>query len=234
MQKKVYISCLVLPFFIGSTFSAGEAPQISCSYSGKFDQCYQANQSGSARSIEDFVCLDRAGNWQEVLAQIILDEKFSEIDEEIEDYISRLEESKCEYFGPGASQNFLRAVDDIEKNFPKYGYYWNKYEELCKTGILSELAECTDGVINQEASNYLWGTEKSSCLTLVEVKLYQVRQVGYDLLKLNKSECRQDEHKKYVQEERTKYSELLDLMRNILGYLERMVNGWVTKTQNPK
>jgi len=236
MNTQYITSCFVLPFFILWTTSAIAEwpPQITCSYSGKFDQCYQANLLWSARSIEDFICIDRAGNWQEVLSQIILDEKFSEIDEEIEDYITRLEESKCEYFGPWASENFLRAVDDIEKNFPKYGHYWNQYKELCEIGILTDLAECTGGVVNPEVASYLWEDKNNACFTLTETKLYHYRQVGYDLLKLNKSQCRQDEHKKYVQKERDKYNGLLDLMRDIIGFLERMVNGWVSKTKNPK
>jgi len=231
------IACVVLVSFSGAVVSPVSAewpPQVSCSYSGKFDQCYQANLSGSTRSIEDFVCIDRAGNWQEMLTQIILDEKFAEIDEQIEEYITKLEDSKCEYFWPGASENFLRAVDDIEKNFPKYGYYWNQYKELCETWILAEVAECTGKVANIEAWQYLWLNEDSSCFSLVETKLFHYRKVGYDLLKLNKSQCRQDEHKKYVQQERDKYNGLLDLMRDIIGFLERMVNGWVSKTKNPK
>ena len=234
MQKRLYITSILLPFLLGNIVFASTPPQIECSYSGKFNECYNANLAGTARSIEDFVCLDRAGNWQEVLTQIVLDEKFGEIDEEIEDYITQLEESKCEYFWPGASESFLKAVDDIEKNFPKYGYYWNKYKDLCEKGILEEVAECGDGIVNLEAANYLWGSERTACFNLVEVKLVQARQVSYNLLKLNKSQCRQDEHKKYVQQEREKYNWVLDLVRDILWYLERMVNGWVTKTRNSK
>ena len=98
MQKRLYITSILLPFLLGNIVFASTPPQIECSYSGKFNECYNANLAGTARSIEDFVCLDRAGNWQEVLTQIVLDEKFGEIDEEIEDYITQLEESKCEYF----------------------------------------------------------------------------------------------------------------------------------------
>ena len=101
------------------------------------------------------MCLDRAGDWQEVLSQIILDKKFTEIDEEIEEYIEKLENSKEQNFGPNATESVLRAIDDIESNLPKDGYFWKKYENLCKTGILAEIAECTDGVTTTEAEKYL-------------------------------------------------------------------------------
>lgn len=228
----IFFICTCLP--IGNIFANSQRPEINCSYAGKFNECYDANMAGDARSIEDFVCIDRSGNWQEVLTQIILDEKFREIDAEIEDYIERLEESKCEYFWPDASESFLRAVDDIEKNFPKYGYYWNQYRDLCQEGILAEVSGCTWGVVLPEAARYLWWEERSTCISLVDIKLEKIRKVSYDLLKINKVQCQQDQRQQYRQEERGKYGGLWDLMRDMIWYLERMLNGWVTKTRNPR
>jgi hypothetical protein len=43
----------------------------------------------SIRTIEDFVCI--SGNKVDITIQVILDEKFKEIDEKIEDYLLRME-----------------------------------------------------------------------------------------------------------------------------------------------
>ena len=55
-----------------------------------------------------------------MLLQIILDEKFSELDEEVEEYLDRLEKDKDAYFGNEPQANFLTAIDDITSNFSEY------------------------------------------------------------------------------------------------------------------
>ena len=228
MKRKILATCILIPFTTINVFSGLEAPVLDCSYAGKFQQCIQVQPNG--RSIQDFICIDRAGEWQEVLAQIILDEKFKEIDNEIETYIEKLEQSKEEYFWSEASRSFLDAIDDIQDGFPKEWYYWRKYEQLCHGWILSELLKCVGKITNTQASEFLWGTTTVSCMTLMETKLSLYKQVSYDILKLNKIQVRKDERKQYVQQERTKYDRLLDMMRNIIGYMERILNWWPTRT----
>lgn len=230
IQKKNLFSLFLV--FSSIPFSVyGEAPQLDCSYSGDFQECYDANQSWEPRSITDFVCLDRAGHWEQILSQIVLDRKFQELDEEIEDYLKKLEESKGEYFGNDKKDSLLRPVDDIYKNLTEYGYYGKKYMELCETGIIAEIAECGDGVAVWEAKEFLWWEQATSCKTLARGKLDVYREVSINLLKLNKVEVRKDERKEFVQKERGQYWELLDMMRTIIGHMERIMNGWPTKTR---
>ena len=47
-------------------------------------------------------------------------------------------------------------------------------------------------------------------MNLANVKIYIYEQAAYDILKLNKSQVRQDFAKKYVHEERTKYDKLIE------------------------
>ncbi len=231
MKRVLYSSVVLSLVWFSSVVAVWEPPQIQGEYAGDFNTCYQANLNGAARSIEDFVCVDRAGNWQQMLSQIVLDRKFSEIDEEALEYIKELEEAKWEYFGPDANESFLTAADAIESTFAEYGYYWDKFKELCQEEILGDIAEASDGVANIEAKKYLWWDDRNACLNLARTKLSIYREVSYDILKLNKIEVREDEKREFVQEEREKNDIVLDSMREITGNTERLLNGWPTKTK---
>jgi len=56
--------------------------------------------------------------------------------------------------------------------------------------------------------------------------------VAIDILQSNKVATDIDAKRKYTQDERTQYNSLLDLTGNIIGNMERMANGWTTKTKN--
>lgn len=227
----IYTSFALFSLSTISVFAAGNPPQLDCQYAGKFEECWTANQNGNARSIEDFICLDRAGSWQQVLSQIILDEKFKELDEEVSDYLKKLEDSKWEYFGADKNASVLRGIDDVYKQFTEFWYFWEKYMDLCEWWVLAEMADCGDGVLTTEAKDFLWGPEATSCKTLARSKINIARNVAGDILTLNKVAVRKDERKEFVKEERTKYDELLDMMRTIVWYMERFMNGWPTKTK---
>jgi hypothetical protein len=47
---------------------------------------------------------------------------------------------------------------------------------------------------------------------MVLTKLSVHKQVAYDVLKLNKQQVKKDEDKLYMQEERTKYDKLLEIV----------------------
>jgi hypothetical protein len=101
------------------------------------------------------VCLDRAGNWEQVLSQIVLDEQFQKLDTEVMEYLKKLEESKGEYFGADKKDTFLRGVDDIYAQFTEYGYYGKKFRKLCETGIIEEIIKCGDEIKITEAQQFL-------------------------------------------------------------------------------
>lgn len=98
LRPCIIFSFFLLPLSIGFVSASTQPPQITGKYAGDFQTCYDANLSGSARSITDFVCLDRAGEWQQMLSQIVLDREFAEIDDEMMEYIQQLEQSKGQYF----------------------------------------------------------------------------------------------------------------------------------------
>ena len=104
----------------------------------------------------------------------------------------------------------------------------------CATGeILTADCDCVDSAANINIWAFLDKNSTWRCEALFESKLDIYKQVAYDILKLNKLAIRQDDRKDYVIQEREKYSWILQTMLGILGYMERIVNGWVTKTKNP-
>lgn len=231
--KKITSSVLVSVLILPQIASAADLSNMSCSYAGKYNQCVSANQNGEARGIEDFVCIEQKWGWERMLLQIILDEKFKEIDKDAEEYLEKLEASKDYYFWAEPQESFLAALDDISANFGQYESYWKRYDDVCNGIAAAELFTCIDTVANVNISSFLSKSGLWNCESLYETKLDIYKQVAYDVLKLNRLAVRQDDRKSYVIEQRDKYSGVMQVMLNILGYMERIVNGWVTKTKNP-
>jgi len=137
------------------------------------------------------------------------------------------------YFGETPKASFLEALDDINANFAQYEYYWKQYHDVCTKEVLKEFVECTDSIANINVPDFIQGIDSGVCISMMETKLEVYKQVAYDTLKLNRLAARQDDRKEYVIEEREKYSSVMQIMLNILWYMERIVNGWATKTKNP-
>jgi len=74
-------------------FQTTYSNQDACQYRGKIELC---KNTKSPRAIEDFVCI--FGSEEKVIYQIVLDEKFSKIDNEIDSYLTSIEKNKNEYF----------------------------------------------------------------------------------------------------------------------------------------
>ena len=65
-----------------------------CEFRSEIQECID---SDAPRSITDYVCIE--GSAEEKTYQVILDKRFQEIDDQIEEYIYALERSKGKYFG---------------------------------------------------------------------------------------------------------------------------------------
>jgi len=72
----------------------------------KRDECINANKNNRANGIDDYICLQTT-NKEEILYQIILDEKFKEYDIEAMQYINWLETNKDYYFGENRVEHFF-------------------------------------------------------------------------------------------------------------------------------
>lgn len=201
-----------------------------CEYVWKFEECKVANQNGSSRSIEDFICIS-SNKDEEILDQIILDVEFKKIDDQVENFLDKLWQDKE---APATDSNTV--IDDIAKNLLPEGIFYRQYKTLCNGWLLAKRAECTWKIPNITAGNRLENTSQdSACMSLVKNKLNIYSQVAYDTMKINKSDVREDRLQEWVvQELRTKYDALIDLMGAIIWNIGRLAR-WITHwTPDPK
>lgn len=202
----------------------------SCPYTGMFEECVEANKSWSARSIEDFVCPETQ-NTAEMMYQIVLDQEFKKIDKEVYNQCKNLEKSKDYFFWENQQESFLKGVDFIESKFSPFGEYWGKYNELCngsnEKGILMITTKCLWGStpLSETKDFFL----QSTCIGLAESKLAMSREIAYNTMKVNKMQVRKDEKKKFFQSRRWKYGDLIDMMLQNIGYMERIWKKWNVK-----
>jgi len=198
----------------------------------------EAQDTGTTRTIENFVCIADKNNEYNILGQIILDLKFKEIDKEVEEYIFKLEEAKDYYFGKNAKEPFLDGLDDINERFKIWGVWYNQYMAICdvnnKKGVIHEMAACMkDGTLSNVAiANYFTGL--TVCESLVKQKLAINKNIAYKILPLNKLQIQKDENKNHQKIERDQYDKLLlDMMYN-MAFLERIWMKWPSKTRDAK
>jgi len=221
MKLKILILILWL-FIYSDAFSA-------CSYQSKLDQCTAAQIGQKQREITDFVCI--SGSAETRAYQIILDERFQEIDEQIETYISDLEKNKSYYFWKDKQKNYIEGVENMIHIFQKDGEYGKMYYDVC-SGLQEEVIGCIppSTQINEAKDYYGWSS--TVCTRLAKHKLEIYKVLSYDLLLLNKLQVSKDEKKMYVQEERMKYDNLLTKFMVNIGYVERIWAKWPSKIKN--
>ena len=226
---------LISIFLLNISYSGSE-----CEYLAKIDKCSEANKPSSSiypRSITDFICI----KWSldERIYQIVLDEKFKELDKDINKYLTDLETNKSFYFWKDAQKSYIEWVDEIERNFAIHWKYWKKYKKLCWTEwILQDVITCSDdkSTPNILSKGYLDNGDKDNpwvCMNLAITQLYIAKAVAFNILHLNKQQVKDDEHKIYVKQERKKYDELIDSMNINTSYLDRILKKWPSKTLKP-
>lgn len=247
--KIILISALFLITFSQTNWA--------CEYWEKIKTCKNANAKANAKDTtreilaykedwsydnDHFVCINKT---PEIFTyQIILDAKFKEIDDEIEDYISKLEENKWYYFWKDKEKSYLEAVNNIADIYNTTGKFWKLYYEVCN-GLSEEVLKCkwdsllkdvfwtgsTDSVEMKNAADYFWD-KPTLCTKLANQKLAIYKKVSYDILLLNKLAISQDEKKTYVQEQRSKYDILLSKYLINKWYVERIWAKWPSKVKN--
>lgn len=223
----ILLSLYTLPY--AWVFAAPEIPTLSCEYDGQFQECMQANQWGNPRSIEDFICL-QSQDQAKVLDQIILDAKFREIDDKVEELLDAYKNDK-----ESSVTDLNRNIDDITKMLWIEWVFYKEFSALCNGWLLAERVSCTEKISNTEAGIRIRGSSQNQgCIELVKNKLDIYYRVAADIQKINKSEVLRDERQEYVQEERTKYDALLQLMLDIIWFLERLYSGLTHFTPNPR
>lgn len=223
-MKKILLFILIASWII-FLLNISYSSSYMCNYSAKIKQCLEEKNK---RIIEDFVCID----WtkEEITYQIILDEKFNQIDKLADEYLTQLEKQKDKYFWANAESNYIEADNQIEAKFSINWEYYEKYKKVCWIELIQETMDCNEWNVNFKGSvNYF---ENSTCMDLAILKLHIYKQVSYDILMLNKLSVRQDSSKEHLQKERIKYDEVIDSMMINSWYMERISKKWPSKLKN--
>lgn len=229
MIKKYITVTYIIIWLVSWAHYVYASDTMTCEYAAKFHQCKAANQNGSTRGIEDFVCISSPED-EEILDQIILDVEFKKIDEKVENFLAKIKQDK-----EASALNSNEVIDEISNNLvPPTGYY-NEYKDLCNGWILAKRAECMWPIPNTVAWLRIDPIDSdSACMNLVRNKLDIYSNVAYDTMKLNKSDVREDRLQEWVvQELRTKYDGLINLMTSILWNIGRLARGITHWTPNP-
>lgn len=222
-MKKYFLYILFTLCFCSFTLQSHAEDVLSCEYAWKFEECKVANQNGSTRSIEDFICISSTSD-EDILDQIILDVEFKKIDDQIESFLDKLKNDK-----EASATDSNTVIDDIATNLLPEWIFFRQYKDLCNGWILTKRVECTWKVWNTVAGDRINNFDPdTACMNLVRNKLDIYAQVAYDTVKLNKSDVREDRLQEWVvQELRTKYDALIDLMVSIIWNIGRLAR-WIT------
>lgn len=199
---------------------------VSANLNSQAEKC--VNETNK-REIQDFLCI--AWSKERVAYQILLDERFNEIDEKIEEHIWKLEEQKWFYFWKNKSENYIDAVQNILNIYNTDWEFGKLYYSVCSWLSKEVIKELWDAVQIKNAAEF-YSVESTTCTQLADQKLAIYKQVSYDILLLNKLQVSKDEKKTYVQQERTKYDGLLSKFMVNIWYVERIWAKWPSKTKN--
>ena len=157
------------------------------------------------------------------------DKHFSDIDDKIEQYLSNLNDSKNHCFWKDKKQNFVECINDMERIFDDYS---SQYLASCWE-ILSDTIKNSEkkSISVLEANKFIDSRWKNLCTRMYELKIRVSKSAAYEILWDNKLQILKDENKLFTQEQRTKYSDLLDIIRVNLWYVERLWKKWPSKTK---
>lgn len=228
MKKINYIIAFLSLFLVVLFYINFVDAEWGCSYSWEISQCIEANKSWTTRSIEDFVCI--VGTSEEIAYQVVLDKKFKELDEEMDEYIVSLEEDKDRYFWKWSEKNYIDWINEIDD---KRKEYYEKYSKICWEEIIKEVIACNidKKTSNRNAKNYF---QETDCMSLINKKLEIFDNVTYNVLKLNKKQVKTDDKKTYDQKQRENYDKLLDDMMKNSWYMERIWKKWPSKIKDAR
>lgn len=225
MKKRLKIFILILSIILWSIyfFAISYSSEESNSTEKKIEDCVK---SSLKRDITDYVCIE----WtrEEIAYQIVLDEEFTKIDDEIEEYLNNLEKDKDKYFWQKKEASYIDAIDEISEKFTKWWYYYAKYYDICKVNniILKAQPFIWSGSNIDKSLPFF---DSSTCINLAKTKLYFYKNVAYDILMLNKWSVRKDAAKINNQQERTKYDNLIDIMNYNENFMESIFHNWTWK-----
>ncbi len=227
--KKIISTFLIFSILFSSMAIVNA--EKSCKYTAQIEECLEANKNWSTRAIENFLCPSTIDK-EKMVYNIILYDKFKEIDEKADELLDSLEQNKDLYFWENKKETFLWWIDEIYNQFWVWGIFEQKYKKQLPL-IIAETIVCLDWkktAINKVKDYFL---ENKTVNNLINAKNSRRQKVAIDIMTLNKQQIRKDSSKKSTQIRRTMYSSVSNLFMINLGYIMRIMFKWASKTKNP-
>ena len=219
---KIFSTFLII-FILFWSINISYGEENKCKYNSQIEEC---ENSISKHNIEEFICIE--WNRENMIYNLILDIKFKEIDKKADEYLLWLEENKSRFFWPKKKETYIDWIIEIEKKLGKYGFFYNKYMKENKL-IISDTINCIWKTQVWVVKDFFWS---SSLINNLVIKKINIRkQVAFDILLLNKKQVRADSKKLYVQQKRTNYDLISNLLLENMWFLLRIAMKWATKTK---
>ena len=126
---------------------------------------------------------------------------------------------------------FTKCVDELEQQLWISWPYAMIYTKACDKALENTIKKQEKQTIWSKTSLDITDNINWICHKIIAQKLDFYKTVWYRILKENKYNVLKDETKKLTQKDRTKYSKVLDLAKNVLWNMERMKDKWPSKTK---
>lgn len=233
-MKYLYLTLITLSLLFAYSWAH------ACEYKKEFEDCQAKNEAWITAAASDYLCVSSSKD-EEILYNLILDKRFSEVDTDAYAFLRWITDSKDYFFGEDAQASYFQWVEIINLKFWNNGEYWKRYKDFCtasgEDSVIRETFSCLSSMAEAEVVRSSSDTireylEETNCMGMAEAKLRIYELVAYDTLKINKAVVRKDNRKKFMKKQRTKYGDVLNLMRINLGYMERIWKKWPSKTKD--
>jgi len=166
-----------------------------------------------------------------------INKNFKPIDEKMFRFLVNLEKQKNYCFWKEKQKNYTDCIDYIDKifsiNSEEFVMWENWYARACEKALKDTInKQETKSIPSKNARDILDISGKwKTCTELYLTKLSIYKSIAYDILEENKGAILKDNYKKYTQENRKRYDELLEIARVNLWYIERLWKKWPSKTK---
>ncbi|MDC0505972.1 hypothetical protein OAN96_00070 [Candidatus Gracilibacteria bacterium] len=202
-----------------------------CPYASDIQACIDENNKGGDPRGLSFECPQERDDPEFIAYQVVLDADFTVIEDEMGEYLDRLESNKGQFYSGG--KTYFDGYDEISRKFSKYGEYWTKFRRLCDggnpDGILQKTIECQGGLSSASMGSNFFQT--SSCMDLANIQLSASKYAADNILRLNRTYVTQDRQKSYLSQVRDTYSTLVDKFNYNLSLLQKIEKKYPSRTQ---
>jgi hypothetical protein len=182
-------------------------------------------------SVFYFSYSENINNELQIAFQEEINKNFKEIDNDLLNYLVKLNKEKNYCFWAEKKKSLQKCVDDLEKQTDISWDYSIRYSKACNKSLEDFIKKQKTKSISFNKSQEILDKYNGICNNLIKQKLFITKLVWYDILKVNKKDVLKDEQKKYQQKERTKYDKVLDLYRQYYWNLDEFGDKWPSKTK---